>query len=395
VAQGRGRRGDRLSAMATPDTATAAWLARIPASERLAAHAFTDWRLTAWLAGGVILIGACLFLGRSGAFAWLRDAIEARRRRPWLVSAALSGLLALILATLKALIDAATDTRSDQILGRGAGSLLAHLARAAPTIMPVVIAAILLGPIAMWLMRRRTRTWPLLVGGAIAGLIVATVWLPYALSVGPASSPAPSGPVRDGLVRLIVQTGIPAHEVYLSPDPSFDADVSGGFGHAKVSVGPLLDAGPAAEARAIVGHIMGHYAHGDILIVSLVLGLVMLLGCFAVSWWAAPLARLIGAKEVTGAADPQALPAAAIILIVTLACAGLAEAGYLRWANVRADAYSLDHAREPDGLAAVIEREWDHQSVDPSWPEEALFYTHPPMTGRIRHAMAWKAANGG
>jgi STE24 endopeptidase len=75
--------------------------------------------------------------------------------------------------------------------------------------------------------------------------------------------------------------------------------------------------------------------------------------------------------------------------------AGLAAGGYLRWANVRADAYSLDHAREPDGLAAILEREWDHQSLDPSPVERALFYTHPPIADRIAHAMAWKASQAG
>jgi STE24 endopeptidase len=159
-------------------------------------------------------------------------------------------------------------------------------------------------------------------------------------------------------------------------------------------VGPRLAAGPPAEARALVGHIMGHYAHNDILIFSLVLGLGMLAGFFAVARLAAPLARLIGAKNAASAADRESLPASAIILMLAIACAGLAGAGHLRWANVRADAYSLDHAREPDGLAAVIEQEWDHQSVDPSPLEEALFYTHPAMTGRLRHAMAWKAAHG-
>ena len=378
--------------MATVDAATGAWLARIPADQRIAAHSFTDWRLTAWIAGGLILIGDCLIVARRGAFAWLRGAIEAERPRPWVTSAALTGALALVLASLKALIDAATDAHSDQILGRGPDSLAGRLAHSAPAVMPIVIAAILLGPPALWLMRRLPRTWPLFVGSAITALIVAAVWLPYALSLGPASLPAPPGPVRDGLLQLIAETGLPAHGVFFSPDPSFDGDVSGAFGHAKVSIGPLLAAAPPAEARAIIGHIMGHYAHSDILVVSLVLGLVMSLGCIAISWCAAPLARLMGAVRADSAGDPETLPATAILLILSLACAGLAEAGYLRWANVRADSYSLDHAREPDGLAAVIEREWDHQSVDPSWPEEALFYTHPPMTSRIRHAMAWKAA---
>ena len=49
-------------------------------------------------------------------------------------------------------------------------------------------------------------------------------------------------------------------------------------------------------------------------------------------------------------------------------------------------------ARAPNRLFAlisVIVREWDHQSLDPSPLEEALFYTHPAMAGRIRHALAW------
>jgi Zn-dependent protease with chaperone function len=81
----------------------------------------------------------------------------------------------------------------------------------------------------------------------------------------------------------------------------------------------------------------------------------------------------------------------------TLTLAALAGAAYLRWANFGADAYSLDHAREPDGLAAVIEDEWrrdpDHDAVAPSPLETALFYSHPPLKDRIAHAMAWKAVH--
>lgn len=373
----------------------AAWLERIPESQRLAAHALTDWRLAAWAVGGLILFGACVLLSCSGVLGRLRRALEAELPRPWLTAAASACLLALILAPLKAAIDAVTDWRGEQILGAGGASLATHFAQAAAGIAPAVLGAALLVPPLLWLMRRLPRTWPVLIGSLIAGLIVAAVWLPYALSAGPPMTPAPPGPVRDTLMRLIAESGVPAHGVFFSTDPSFDADVTGGLGQAKVSVGPLIAAGPPDEARAFIGHIMGHYVHNDILIVSLALGAVMLLGCFAVSWLAAPLARCIGAPGVTGAGDPEALPAAAILLMLALAGAGLAEAGYLRWANVRADAYSLDQARAPDALISVIEREWDHQSLDPSPLEEALFYTHPAMTGRIRHALAWKAAHGG
>jgi hypothetical protein len=37
-------------------------------------------------------------------------------------------------------------------------------------------------------------------------------------------------------------------------------------------------------------------------------------------------------------------------------------------------------------------RDADHNAVAPSQLETALFYSHPPLTTRIAHAMAWKAA---
>jgi len=44
-------------------------------------------------------------------------------------------------------------------------------------------------------------------------------------------------------------------------------------------------------------------------------------------------------------------------------------------------------------LVSILEREWDHQSLDPSPIETALFYTHRPLAGRIRHAMIWKVGH--
>ena len=381
--------------MINVDAATAAWLARVPETQRIDAQAFSDWRLTAWAIGELLLIAACVALTRAEVLGRLRRALEAGRPRPWLVSAACAGLLVLVLASLEAVIQAVSGWRGQEIQTHQAQHLIAALAEAAGAIPSEVIAGLLLLPVALWLMRRLPRTWPLVAGTVITALILLAVWMPYVLSAGPPLTPAPPGPTRDGLVRLIAETGIPAHEVYYAADAAFDADVNGGFGHAKVSVGPLMAAAPPAESRAFVGHIMGHFAHNDILFYSLSLGLVMLMGCFAVSWWAGPLARALGARDAGGAAEPDVLPAAAIVFILAMVCAGLAGTAYLRWANVRADAYSLEHAREPDGLVAAIEAEWNHESVDPTPIEEAIFSSHPAMVGRIRHAMAWKAAHGG
>ena len=387
--------------MATSDPAAAAgaWLARLPQAQRLAADAATDARLVGWIAGGLAVIAVCVLVARSGLFKRLRQTLEANGPRPWLVVATEAGGLAFALGVVGAAIGGVTAWRVDELLQAGGGQpaagLAAHLASAASGILPDVVLAVLLVPPLLWLMRLRPKSWPLIGGGGVMAAILALGWLPYALAAGPALGPAPPGPAQRGVMRLIAETGLPAHGVLISPDPTFDADVAGGFGAAKVVVGPRLLAGPPAEARAYLGHLMGHYAHQDILVVCLVAGLALAAGLLAAQRWAAPLAGWIGGRRALGPSDPEALPALAIIGFAALVVAGLAGGAYLRWANVRADAYSLDHAREPDGLAAVIEREWDHQSVDPTPVEAAIFYTHPPLAGRLRRAMDWKAAHGG
>jgi STE24 endopeptidase len=381
-----------------PRTVAGAWLSRIPAAQRAAAHTLTDLRLAVWLAAGAATILLCVAMTRADALGRLRRALEMRGPRPWLVGAAGAAALALVLGTARAVIDAVGAWRAEPVAAsvgwgapRGWG---AHLAESAAQIPATVVWAVVLAPLLGWLVRRRPASWPLLAGGGFAAASVALIWLPYALSLGPTTTVAPPTPARDGVAQLIASTGLPAQGVGLATDPGFDADVTGAFGRAKVVLGPALAAGPPAEARAYVGHLMGHYVHGDVLAVSLILGAAAIAGGLAAQRWTAPLARGLGAARAASPADAEALPALAIIALCVVAVGGAAESAYLRWANVRADAYSLDHARAPDGLAAVLVREWDHQSLDPNPLEAALFYTHPPLPGRLVHAMRWKADHG-
>jgi STE24 endopeptidase len=383
-----------------PAAQAAAWIARLPAAQRVAAQAATDWRLTAWIGGALIFIGACVVVARNDTLGKLRRWIEGKRPAPWLVGAAAAGALTLLLMAVNAMVGGLADWRADQLLAKGGGfpapaGFDVHVAVAAAGIPLAVLAAMGLVPLLLWLMRRLPRTWPLVAGGVAMAAILGLGWLPYALGVAPAMATAPASPARDGVLQLIAETELPAREVLAAPNPAFDADVIGGFGQAKVVMGPSLLAGPPGEARADVGHLIGHYVHNDILIVSLIVGLVIVAGFFVVQRWTLAVARLIGVKNATDGADPVALPAMAVIAYLTLALAGLAGAAYLRAANVGADAYSLDHARAPDDLAAVLERNWNHLAVDPSPIEAAIFYTHPPLQSRIGQAMAWKAAHGG
>jgi STE24 endopeptidase len=381
-----------------PESAADAWLNRIPLAERAAAAAATDARLLGWWLGWALIVAVSALVLRSGLLGRLRRAIERDGPRPWLTSAALACAFALILLVVKTPFDAANDWWNDQILHRAGGTAAgygAHLSQAMAGAGQLLCAAVIVAPILLWLARRAPKRWPLIAGGAAIALCLGIYWVPYALSAGPAMSPLPAGPMRQAMLSLVHDAGIPASEIYRSTDPGVDVDVTGGFGRASVSVGPRMAGGSVADARAMAGHLMGHYAHGDIFSIWLMFGAFTLLGFLAVQAAFAPLARLLGAGELKGPADPEGLPVAAIIAVAAMIAATLVSSAAIRWMNVRADEFSLTYAREPDGLAAGLERDWNHQAVDPSPLARAVFYTHPPMRGRLIHAMAWKAAHGG
>ena len=234
--------------------------------------------------------------------------------------------------------------------------------------------------------------WPVWCGLAIAAAAFAWTFLPYALGWGMAGlPPAPPGSGTAALRQLIAETGLPASGVLLSPASGFDADVTGGFGRAFVSVTADALKAPPAELRAYVAHLIGHYVHHDMLALAAARAGLTLLGTLAVAAGLAPLSRLIGARGAERPSDPAGLPVAALIAAVAVVLATPLLAGLGRAVNVRADRYAIEHS-SPDGLAAVLVRTWDHRAVSPGPLEEALLYGHPPLAARIRQAMAARPA---
>ena len=152
---------------------------------------------------------------------------------------------------------------------------------------------------------------------------------------------------------------------------------------------------PPSELRADVGHLMGHYAHHDQLSIALLLA-ALTFGVALAAWrLTVPMARLMGLRDIDSPANPVAAPALIAVTLLCLCLARSCDYGFIRWINVRADQYSLDHAREPDGLALTLLDEWNGAAVDPSPLQEALFYSHRPLRSRLENAMRWKAAHGG
>jgi STE24 endopeptidase len=150
---------------------------------------------------------------------------------------------------------------------------------------------------------------------------------------------------------------------------------------------------PAPEVAAYVAHLLGHYRRADVLTLALILAGWTFIGVLLTAAAFRPLAAALGAGEIAHPSDPAGLPLVAIILagVTAVACPTLAGVG--RAVNVRADQYALALTRDPDALAAVLVRTWDHRALAPGPIAQALLYTHPPLQSRIRGAMIWKAAH--
>ncbi len=377
-----------------PEAATAAWLARIPPADGIRAEALTSLSHWNWAVGTLITILACWIIARSGVLSRLKTAIEAEGPRPWLAAAACSGgfvVLLLLLRTPWALFMA---WRVDQLRTPPVGLPgLVRLMTGNVTLQVVAAAAVL--PLAYAIARRAPRLWWAWIGGAGAIAAFALVWAPYALASGPAAIPgAPAGPVRDGLVRLVRVSGLGAVQIQVSDNPKVDADVTGVPGRPRIVISRgMIETASRAEALAAVGHLIGHFRHADQLSFAVVLALLAFAGAAAVGLLFRPVAGAFGLKGERSPADPASLPVSAAILAAWVLVATPVFNGFDRWANVRADQYSLDQAQAPDGLAATILREHGGDKADPSPLEEAIFYDPPAVRGRLLRAMRWKAAH--
>ena len=369
-----------------PAAATAAYLQRLPAGALAAAPADTvrDELLLAVSVAAVVL--AAWAVARSGLLPRIEGRMRAARRPGWMAdsacAAALAGLIGLSLTPL-ALMNGVSP-------GAKAAAFTGALREAAVFSLIGALAA----PAVYALIRRLPRLWAPALGGGVALAVFAMVWAPFAGASGPASlPPAPQGAARAGLVRLIAETRLAAPEIYVSANPAIDADVTG-MGSARVVVSRgLWNRASPEELRASVGHLIGHYVHHDQLSIAALLA-VLALGLFlALQVLHAPAAWLLGVPP--SPADPAGAPAMALIAAVYLTGAVIVDHAFIRAINVRADQYSLDHAREPDGLAMALIHEWRGEQVDPSPAQEMLFYDHPSLESRLQHAMRWKAANPG
>jgi len=388
-----------MAAAFDPAEATALYIEGLSPALRAAGAAYAQQREAAWLMAGALAIAVAVLLMKARLLPLLAARIEAGRPRPrpWLAGLAGAAVLAFAIVLVKLPLDVAVAWMADRTRLGPTAPVGVYLARAWAGDLPLALALSLAAWGLQGFARLRPRTWWAWTSAVVGVAAIGLLWGPYAAKAGPAADlkPLPAGAARQGMLQLIHDAGLSAHEVYLVPSAEVDGDVTGLPGQARVVVNQgMLDHASVPEMKAAIGHLAGHFTHGDQFGIALLLALCVLAGLLLVDRFTAPLTAGLGEGAGHGPGTLAGLPAAAILAVLAIGVGTLAERAYDRWINVRADQFSLDHAHAPDGLALNLIRGWRDDKVDPGPLEEAVFFDHPSLQSRIAHAMRWKAEHG-
>jgi STE24 endopeptidase len=249
------------------------------------------------------------------------------------------------------------------------------------------------------LIRRTGRRWWLWSGG-LAAAVTAVLLVLSPVLIEPIFNdyrPVPAGPVRDALVVMARESGVPTDRIFVydgsRQSNNFTANVSGLGGSARIAISDVAFKGASLdEVRAVTGHEIGHYVLGHVWRGVAVISLLAVVFFLLADRLYPRFARAFGSRASLD--DPAGLPV--VVFIVSL-LAVLAQPVFNTLSRVdetEADRYSLETVNLPDGLASALVKTAEYRNPRPHPLQEAIFYTHPSVERRVRMAMEWKAAQG-
>ena len=382
-----------------PAAATAAYMAQLSTAQHAQATAYTQgghWILLwNWVVGTLV---AWVIL-RTELLTRLRDRLQKRSPRPVLVSFVLALVFSLLdwLGTLPWTLYATWWRQKSY--GLNNQTWMAWLSESSAQAAIGTVGTAIFFVLLYALIRRAPRSWWAWAGG------LATAYFALILFVTPvfieplfnSFTPAPPGPIRDAVVDLARQNGVPYDKIYIyngsKQSSRYTANVSGMFGSARIAMSDVMFSSGVdiAEVRGVVGHEMGHYVHRHALWLTLAFGLSALIGLGLTARLFSTASRWLDARDTLGISDPAALPVLTVITAGLMLLATPLINAVTRAVESDADNYSLTHAEEPDGLSRSLVKTINYRASSPSPLEEFVFYDHPSVERRVRRAMDWKA----
>ena len=249
-------------------------------------------------------------------------------------------------------------------------------------------------------LRKAPRLWWLfgsivMIAFVVIGIAIAPVYIQPMFNK---FTPVHNQEIRQSILSMAHQQGIPAEEVY-EMDASKRTDrisayVAGLFGTMRIVMfDTTLKRCTPQEIQFIMGHEMGHYVLNHIG-KHIAFFAVLILGGFLFARWGfrKAIQKWPGWK-VEGVGDTAGFPLLLLLLTVFLFVTGPISNTWVRVHEDEADDFGLEAAREPDGAATTFLQLGEYRDLEPHPIVEALLYDHPSGRYRIRNAMEWKMKN--
>jgi STE24 endopeptidase len=384
-----------------PAAATQAWLATVPREKREKSDAYFEGGYWLILWNFLVVAGISIFLLASRISARMRDFAERITRfKPFQVTLYAIPYL-LLTYVLSFPLNLYQNFYREHQYGLATQSFLPWFGEQLMGLGVTLIGGTLLLIVLYAVFRRAPRTW--WIWGTIvtviflfAGTFISPVYIePLFNTYKPVTKPE----IREPILAMAQANQIPVTQVF-EVDASrqttrVSANVAGFLGTTRIALNDnLLKQCTVPEIRMVMAHEMGHYVlnHGAKLLTYS--GIFILVGfALARTLFDAAVRRWGNKWRVRGSADPAGLPLLVLILSTFIFVVTPLSNTVVRVTEREADAFGINTAREPDGMAKVALKLGAYRKLNPAPLEEFVFYDHPSGRSRIRMAMDWKAAN--
>jgi len=384
-----------------PAAATQAWLDSVPQDKREKSNAYFEGGYWLILWNYLVVAGISILLLSSRISARLRDFSERLTRYKTPQVACYSVMYLLLVFVLSFPLNVYEHFFREHQYGLATQSFPAWFREQLIGLVITLIAGTIFFIVLYAVFRRAPKTWWIWGTGvavvfSFVLVFIAPVFIePLFNTYKPLAKPEISEPI----LAMARANEIPVKQVF-EVDASrqttrVSANVSGFLGTTRIALNDnLLKQCTLPEIREVMAHEMGHYVlnHGAKLLTYL--GIFILIG-FALTriLFDSAVRRWGDRWGVRGIADPAGLPLLAWIFCTLLFLATPLLNAVVRVTEREADAFGINTAREPDGMAEVALKLGAYRKLNPTPLEEFIFYDHPSGRARIRMAMDWKAAN--
>lgn len=384
-----------------PAAATQAWLATVPADKRARSDAYFEGTYWLLLWNFILSAAISIFLLQSRISAKLRDFAERitsfKAIQVWLYSIGyilISSVLSFPLLAYQNFFrehqyGMATQTFAPWFVEQLVALIVVLIGF--PLFFIALYAVFRKAPSSWWL-------WATAVAVAFS-MLAAFIFPVYIAPLFNTYKPLSNAAIRDPILAMARANQIPVDQVYefdaSRQTKRISANVAGFMGTTRIALNDnLLKRCTLPEIREVMAHEMGHYVLNHSMKLITTSGILTFIGLLVTNVFFGKAVRRWGERwGVRGIADPAGLPLLGLIFGTYFFILTPVTNSNTRIIEREADIFSIDTAREPEGMAAVALKLGEYRKLDPGPLEEIIFFDHPSGRARIRMAMDWKAAH--